>query len=101
MIIDIFEVRKKVCGCLLVKEADFLSKSRKPDFVDARDFYVKILLDFGFDERIIAEAINRDRTTIYASMERFSTRFEVEKAYRNKFNIIYNIIENEYSVKNS
>jgi chromosomal replication initiation ATPase DnaA len=101
MIIDVFEFRKKVCGCLLVKEVDFLSKSRKPDFVDARDFYVKILLDYGFDERIIAKAINRDRTTIYASMERFNNRFEVEKAYRNKFNIIKNIVENEYSFKNS
>jgi len=58
-----------------------LLKSRLPYLIDLRDIFVNLMIEkYSFVE--IGEMINKDRTSIYNSVERFKYRYKTYSEYR-------------------
>ena len=59
-----------------------LLKSRLPYLIYLRDIFVNLMIEkYSFAE--IGEMINKDRTSIYNSVERFKYRYVTYSEYRN------------------
>ena len=70
-----------------------LLKSRFPGLIDLRDIFVNLMIEkYSFAE--IGEIINKDRTSIYNSVERFKYRYETYSEYRNLSDEIQNMFYN-------
>lgn len=87
-VIALFDVTNKHPELLKFEQAsgvaftNELLKSHLPDLVDLRDIFVKLMIEkYSFDE--IGEMINKDRTSIYNSVERFKHCYETYSEYRN------------------
>lgn len=63
-------------------------KSRKVFNVAIRDFFVNILLEEGYRHEDIAELINKNRSSIYASMDRFEYQISRDPAFCTEYESI-------------
>ena len=71
-----------------------LLKSRLPYLIDLRDIFVNLMIKkYSFAE--IGEIINKDRTSIYNSVERFKYRYETYLEYRK----LSDEIEKQFNLK--
>jgi len=70
---------EKSSGVIFTNE---LLKSRLPYLIYLRDIFVNLMIEkYSFAE--IGEMINKDRTSIYNSVERFKYRYVTYLEYRN------------------
>lgn len=53
-----------------------------------RDYFVQILANRKYKNKDIAKMIDKDSSSIAAAKKRFRTFYEIEPAYRNKFDEI-------------
>lgn len=67
-----------------------LLKSHLPDLIDLRDIFVNLMIEkYSFPE--IGEMINKNRTSIYNSIERFKSYSEYRNLSDKIKNMFYNI----------
>ena len=83
-----------------VKEEDLVSPSKLQVLANPRHAIAAIaVLQFGFSRQDVALRLNRERSTIYSSLNRFIGLYECDQRFRARINRAWPGIHWEYILK--
>jgi hypothetical protein len=92
------EIKTAICDTLQLNEIEFMSASRKREYVDAKTMYCKIATELTSDSStLIGRSINRDHATVLHHRKKHETLYSYDRNYRHKYMLILNLLPTKLS----
>tara|TARA_R100001163_G_C4951956_1_gene119351 strand:+ start:223 stop:663 length:441 start_codon:yes stop_codon:yes gene_type:complete len=87
------EIKTAICDSLHLSETQFMSSSRKREYVDAKTMYCKIASELTSESStFIGKSINRDHATVLHHRKKHETLYTYDRDYRHKYMLILNLL---------